>query len=176
MLNEAQEKYLVTIPEEKRVTIHPLNPKLENTANEIITQAQALVPSLKVLHMGASGLGISGQGDLDIYLLAPAADFARHLPQIVQAFGLPKSQGQTSVAWEFERNGFPVELYLTDPDSPAMRDQIRIYEILRDNDGLRKDYEALKQKFDGLPFRDYQRAKYEFYNRLLAVDKDVNHE
>lgn len=65
MLTQDQEKYLLTIPGDKKVTIKPFSHEQTKIAEEVITRIQNSSPDLKVVHMGASGLGISGQGDID---------------------------------------------------------------------------------------------------------------
>ena len=170
MLTQAQQKYLLTIPKEKTVTIYPFTKELEQAADELIATVQRAVPDLTVQHLGASALGLSGQGDLDIYTFCDPAAFNVYLPRLIETFGEPEKRGKTSIKWAFEKNGFPVELYLTDPSSDAMQEQIKTFELLRDNEQLRSEYEALKEKMNGRPFRQYQVAKYEFYNRLLRHD------
>lgn len=169
MLLPDEEKYIQTIPEDKIVRIFPFDPKVTQAAEEIISQVHAGFPNLEVLHMGASGLEISGQNDIDLYMLSPWQEFSKYLDDLIKIFGEPKSKRQDSVAWNFERNGFPVELYLTDPTSEPMKRQIGVYEILKSDPKLLKEYEILKQEMNGKSFREYQKQKYEFYHKVLAL-------
>jgi GrpB-like predicted nucleotidyltransferase (UPF0157 family) len=50
-----------------------------------------------------------------------------------------------------------------------MQRQIRVFELLRDRPDLLVEYEKLKWQLKGQSFRIYQKAKYEFYNRILQV-------
>lgn len=170
MLTEAQQKYLLTIPLDKIATILPFSPKLEATAADLMSAVQKIVPDLEVRHMGAAALGLSGQGDIDIYIFCQQNVFEHHLPALVQTFGKPTHQSENSITWAFEKNDFPVEIYLTDPSSPAMQEQINMFELLRDNADLRKKYETLKDGMNGRSFREYQTAKYEFYNKALSIE------
>lgn len=168
MLTPNQEKYLLTIPKDKRVEIKSYDPKLGKIAEQTITPIKEIdKEKLEVFFMGAGGLEISGQGDLDIYVLSRAEDFGKYLPKLVELFGEPKTKKETSIAWEFVRDNVPVELYLTDPRTESMREQVAIFVILKHDKQLLKEYEYLKHEFNGKSFRDYQRAKYEFYNKLL---------
>ncbi len=167
MLLPGEIKYLQTIPVDKIVQIFPFDPKVSEAAEEIIFQIHKFFPGLEIIHMGASGLKISGQNDLDLYMLAPWQEFNKYLNKLIEIFGEPKSKKQDSVAWEFNRNGFPVELYLTDPSSEPMQAQISVYQILKNNPQLLKEYENLKQAMNGKDFREYQEKKYEFYHRIL---------
>lgn len=167
MLTEEQERYIQTIPEDKKVKIYPYSPKLKDIANEFIQKIRSIDPNLEIMFMGASGLGILGQGDIDLYILSPASEFKKYLPGLIEQFGEPRSKHETSVAWQFERENHEVELYLTDPSSSAMKEQVKVFEILKNNPEILKAYEQLKQDSDGISFREYQRRKYEFYNKLL---------
>lgn len=166
MLTPAQEKYLLTIPEDKKVMVQKYDPRTSQIVEGIIQQIKLVEPNLEIKFMGASALGISGQGDLDIYVFSPRSEFDQHRENLEKVFGKPAING-TSVKWEFTKEGHNVELYITDPSDKALQEQVKIFEILKSNKDLLKEYEALKENAKDLSFREYQRRKYEFYNRLL---------
>ncbi len=168
MLTKPQENYLLTIPEDKVVHINPYSADLQKIADEIISEIKSISEDIDIRLMGATGLHISGQGDLDMYMLHPVKDFYLYLPELIDHFGNPTHQHKDNVEWLFVKKGVEVELYLTDPSTPSMAEQIRIYELLKNNENLKLEYENLKTDADGKSFRDYQRAKYEFYNKVLA--------
>jgi GrpB-like predicted nucleotidyltransferase (UPF0157 family) len=169
MLLPDEQKYLQTIPEDKIVKISPFDPKITETAEEIIRQIHEVFPDLEIIHMGASGLKISGQNDIDLYMLSPWQEFTKYLEGLIKILGQPKSQRQDSVAWEFVKNGFEVQIYLTDPSSEPMQRQVGVFNKLKENPKLLKKYEQLKQEMDGKSFREYQVRKYEFYHKILAL-------
>ncbi len=117
--------------------------------------------------MGSVALGIVGQKDIDIYALADTEDFGKYLPTFEKLFGKLDKQGKyvkkTFVEWKFQKDSYEVEVYLT--ESPER--QIKVFEILKSNKKLLKEYENLKLSFNGKRYKDYQKAKYEFYNRIL---------
>jgi GrpB-like predicted nucleotidyltransferase (UPF0157 family) len=117
--------------------------------------------------MGASGLGISGQGDIDIYALASLIEIESYFPIFQELFGEPVSKRDDSITWEMEIEGYPIELYLTDPNSKPMQRQLKVFQILKDNPKLLDEYKDLKEKMNGKSFREYQKQKYEFYHRIL---------
>jgi len=49
-----------------------------------------------------------------------------------------------------------------------MKRQIRVFEILKNNERLLKEYEELKENMNGKSFREYQKRKYEFYHKILG--------
>jgi len=167
MLSWDEEDYLNKIPEDKVVKIFPYSKEIEGIVEEITNKISSVLPKLKVKHMGASSLKMSGQGDVDIYIFSNQKDFDKYKPVLVRIFGNPKSEKYDSIAWKFEDKNHEVELYLTDPTSIPMQRQMKVFEILRDDLILRKEYEELKANMNGKTFKEYQRKKYEFYHKIL---------
>lgn len=166
MLTPNQEKYLLTIPEDRMVKIKPFDPKAKETAQEIIRQINSKIPDLEIFYGGASALGIAGQNDIDLNLLSAPEEYNKYIPILIELFGQPSKTNPSLVKWGFEQNGFDVELYLTDRSSPLLQEQIKTFEILRDNPSYQKEYEQIKLASNGLPFREYMRKKYKFFNKL----------
>ena len=166
MLTENQEKYLLKIPEDKIVKIVPFDPLIPNIVEGIKSKIRNAGINLEVKFIGASGLGISGQGDIDLYILAPEKDFEKYIPALENAFG-PKVANISSHKWQFIFENHEVEMYLADPSTPSMQEQIQVFEILKNNDGLLKQYDEIKSSADGQTFREYMGRKYEFFNRIL---------
>lgn len=167
MLTKDQKNYLNKIPANKKVKIFPFNKKVTKTADEIIDAIKNIYPNLKLIHMGTSALKISGQNDIDIYAFSDPSNFDKYLPGLTKLFGEPLGEHNTFIEWNFDKNGFEVEFYLTAPDSETMMQQITVFKTLKANKKLLKEYETLKSSMNGQSFRDYQRKKYEFYNKLL---------
>jgi len=170
MLTPDQEKYLLTIPPDKLARLQPFDPVVRHAAEQIIVQIKEAVPGLEVFFGGASALGIAGQNDIDLNVLSSPLEYAKYLPALSATFGPPARQNPNLVKWEFSRDGFDVELYLTDRDSGSLREQIRTFELLRDKPKLREEYERLKLVCNGLPLREYMRQKYEFFNKILKKE------
>lgn len=167
MLTWDEEDFLKKIPKDKKVVVKPFDEKITQIADDIIKKVQQVLPNLEIKHMGASALGISGQGDIDIYIFSLPKDFKHYTPLLIKLFGNPKSSNEDSIAWKFEVGGHEVELYLTNPNSKTMQRQIAVFEALQKNKSLRKRYKELKEKLKGKSFREYQRKKYEFYHKIL---------
>jgi len=168
MLTKDQKRYLEKIPASKRVKIYLFDKKVQKIAENIIQSVKEICPDLKVVHMGASALGIAGQKDLDIYAFSEPKDFNKYLPRLTKLFCKPKSKHETFIEWNFTRSGCSVEFYLTDPDSESMKQQIAAFETLRKDKKLLNKYENLKMSMNGKSFKEYQRKKYEFFNKILA--------
>ena len=169
MLTPNQEKYLLTIPDEKIVKIYPYDPGIKNAAKSIIDKIHRAGINLDIKFMGASALGIAGQGDIDLYVLCPEGEFAAYLSKLERVFGR-KEQGISLIKWEFIEQGFPVELYLTDPKTLSTREHMEVFRILKSTPKFLKEYEEVKTLADGISFREYMRRKYEFFNKILKND------
>ena len=170
MLTPNQEKYLLTIPEDKIIAIKPFDPKVKGVAQNIISKIKEVLPEAKVLFMGASALGIAGQNDIDMTILANR-EFNRYSNELENLFGKPVKSNPTLIKWEFVKDGFEVELYLNNKTSSALQEQIDTFNLLKNNFELLKEYEQIKLKSDGLPFREYMKRKYEFFNKILNIQK-----
>lgn len=164
MLTKDEKDYLKKIPASKKASIKPFDQQAKKVGDSVVSKIKKALPKVKVLFMGSTALGIAGQNDIDIYVLSEPKDFDKYLPNLKKLFGAPKHIHKTFIEWKFDKSGYPVELYLTEPPEK----QIKVFEILKSNKKLLKRYENLKLKFNGKSFRDYQRAKYEFYNQILS--------
>ena len=171
MLTRAETKYLAAIPKDRTVRICPFDAvKVERISESIVERVRKRVTEVwEIKFLGASALGIAGQKDIDVFLLCPADSFKLYLPSLTREFGQPKpwKTRQPSIDWEWEEDGYAVELSLTSPHSPATRRQLKVLELLQKDPALLAEYGRLKQGFDGKGYHDYQKAKYGFYNRML---------
>jgi hypothetical protein len=72
MIKDSQRKYLQSLTPERlnsKVHLHLYEPKIEKIAERIISKIRELIPDADVRFLGASALKISGQNDIDIYIL-----------------------------------------------------------------------------------------------------------
>lgn len=167
MLTKDEKDFLNKIPADKKVYIHSFDPKAVKVAEDLIRSINNIHPNLEIKHLGASVLGISGQNDIDIYTFSNPKDFDKFLPGLAKLFGKPFYRHKTFIEWKFSKNGFDIEFYLTSPNSETMKRQIKVFEILKNNKDLLKEYEKLKKSMNGKSFREYQEKKYKFYHRIL---------
>ena len=168
MLTQDEIIYLKKIPQDQKSTIYPFDPKAKETGLLIVSKIRSALPDVNVLFMGSTALEIAGQNDIDIYILADSKDFDKYLPELTKIYGKPKNVHKTFIEWSFTQNHYPVELYLTEPPDS----QIKVFEILKADKHLLKQYDSLKLTMKGKSQRDYQRKKYEFYNKLLNNPKE----
>ena len=165
MLSPDEQNYLDHLLPEKAeeiIVIKPYDPGLENIANDVIQEIHATIPDANIRFMGASELGISGQNDIDVYVLGSSGRLGGWILKLNELFG-----EQIKGKWQFNRDGFEISIYAADPESPTQKKQIEVFEKLKGNKSILKDYEKLKESMNGKTYKDYQIAKYEFYHALL---------
>jgi GrpB-like predicted nucleotidyltransferase (UPF0157 family) len=170
-LDEKQKKYLETISDSEMVVIRPWDPKTELVAKKLMDDMRSAVPDLEVFHTGAAALKISGKNDLDFSILGVPKDFDNYLPALVKVLGEPQKRGKENVRWEITRDGFPVDVHLTNKDSLGWKEHRKVFELLRDGPQLLEEYRILKEQSAGVSLREYQRRKYEFYNKIVKADE-----
>jgi GrpB-like predicted nucleotidyltransferase (UPF0157 family) len=165
MLSLDEQDYLDHLPPEKIdeiVVVKPYDPQIENIAKNIIQKIQTVTPDADVRFMGASALGISGQNDVDIYILGSPEKLDGWVIKIKELYG-ERIKGK----WQFCRDGCEVSVYIANPNDPNQKKQITVFEKLKNNPSTLKAYERLKESMNGKTYKDYQIAKYEFYHKLL---------
>lgn len=169
MLTEGQIKYLATVPDDQRMVVKPFNPRGLDIANNIIFDIKTLEPDLGVMLLGSLALKISGQEDIDISVFCIKSEQPIHIDSFKELFGEPTRQTANSTGWDFDKEGFSVSVWLTDPTTETTNDQIRVFNMLKDNPELLKEYEKIKEDAKDLTYKEYQTKKYEFYNRILGL-------
>lgn len=168
MLTEDQIKYLATVPDNKRMTIRPFNPKGLDIAGQIIKDIKSVEPDLEVVLMGSLALKIWGQEDIDINVFCIKSRQVNHLDNFKNLFGQPSRQGKNYIGWDFQRDGFSVDIRLTDPTSKNTIAQIEVFNLLKNNPNLLKEYEKIKKEARHSTYKEYQTRKFEFFNKVLA--------
>ncbi len=170
MLTEAQKKYLETIPVNKITEIKPWDPQTKAVALRLVDKIKSVVPMLEIFYSGASALEVAGQNDIDITIKCPINDLKKYLPDLRTVLGEPNKVGKENIRWEpIYVEGYEAEIHMAGPNSPALQEHIKVFELLKNNSELRRKYEKLKNESNDIPYREYQRRKYEFYNKILRL-------
>ena len=136
MLTPDEEKYLAGIPENKKIFIQEFNPATKEVTNRIIARIQAEKPGIEVSNFGSTALEIAGQNDIDLNVLSSLDAYTDDLPILEKLFGQPKQKERLPMKWEFMEDGFEVEVYLSDKNSPTFQDHVRVYTAMKENPAL----------------------------------------
>ncbi len=169
MITPEQEKWLEHLSDDDHVKIYLFDPCSREIFEKIKKQIQSgLGENIEVVHRGATALGISGQGELDVYIPVSEHDFNSVTILVEKLFGKPKS------FYLLERARFvtsvdntKVEVFVINNKSKSWLDGIKFEEYLRNNPEALDAYKKLKESGDGLSTRKYYRRKIEFINSIL---------
>ena len=167
MLTESQSAYLETL-QNVPVRFRPYDPLAAKAAQQIIQAINRARPELRTLLVGSMGLGIKGRGTLDIMVLGTIADLPIHISFLRPALGTPAVREDAEVIWRLTRSGYPMEVRLVDRDSQEVKDSLTVIDLLKKDADIRRQYEELKTKYEEASLRDYQEAKFLFFNQLLG--------
>ena len=167
MLTQEQEKYLETIPENKKIFVQDFNPAVRVASENVVSKIKSENPDWDVWPIGSSELGIAGQNDIDINIPIKPDEVDNYLPKLKKILGPPRQKEKLPMKWEFTQDGFEVELYLTDSTIKTFKDHLDVFTMLKEHSGLRARYEEIKKSADGGSFREYMKKKYELFNEIL---------
>jgi hypothetical protein len=162
MLTEGQSNYLSKVSDDQKMVVKPFNPKGLEVANQIIAEIKAVEPDLEVICIGSLPLKIAGQEDIDINAFCIKDEQPKHIENFKRLYGEPGRVGKSSIGWDFERDGFSVDVWLTDPTAETTKAQLKVFNLLKDNPELLKEYEQIKLSAKGLPYKQYQQRNTNF--------------
>jgi GrpB-like predicted nucleotidyltransferase (UPF0157 family) len=170
MITPEQEKWLLHLSDTDVVKIYPADPKANEKFEKIKQQIQSVLgKNINVLHKGATSLGISGQGELDIYIPVSAKDFDSMVNSVANIFDKPKS------FYPLERARFitfidntKAEIFVINENGKDWVNSCKFENFLQKNPETLEAYKILKEKGQGLSTRTYYLRKIEFINDILA--------
>ncbi len=143
-------------------------PEVIEVANAVIHDIHKVAPELEVLFMGAAALGLPGKNDVDLDILCDQKDLHTYTRRLETILGEAKKGNDGSSSWNFDRDGFEVDVFLSDPRFSHVPEQKRIFDIMKSDRQAFDTYKQLKIDCDGLPYAEYERRKKEFYRELLS--------
>jgi GrpB-like predicted nucleotidyltransferase (UPF0157 family) len=136
---------------------------------------KSVQPYLVVHLIGSASFGIAGRKDLDFFVESKRDDMGGNIEALAGIFGDPKKVRPAFAEWNFDRDGWEVNILLIDPESRKFRDQMLACAIIKDDDGIRAEYERLKLNLDGHSQREYERRKTIFFSRITkGREKDFD--
>lgn len=169
MLTKGQANYLAKVPDDQKMVVKPFNPRGLEIANQVIAEIKEIEPELEVILLGSLPLKILGQEDIDISAFCIKSEQSKHIDNFKKLFGEPNRGGINSVGWDFQREGFSVSVWLTDPTVETTKQQVAIFNLLKNNPELLEEYAKIKEEAQYLPYKEYQKRKYVFFNRILGI-------
>jgi GrpB-like predicted nucleotidyltransferase (UPF0157 family) len=170
MLTKADINWLEHLSNSRRIKIVPYDPDVQNIfnaqRNEILN---ILGQQTIVLHGGSSGLGISGQDEIDIFIPVSRALFDKTVKKLTVAYGLPGSYyAQERVRFNRYVKRKKIEVFVVNKSSVRWKRSVAFENYLRTHSVALKAYNKLKEEANGKGVKDYYRLKLEFANEVIA--------
>jgi GrpB-like predicted nucleotidyltransferase (UPF0157 family) len=170
MITAEQQIWLNHLSNEDKVLIIPYDVKSPQKFKAIERKIkETLGEKTVVLHRGASSMGISGQGELDIYVPVDEKAFKSKLKPLKNLFGKP------GTVYPLERarfvthiDGTKAEVFLINKNSQGWLDGLKFEKYLKRHPDALMDYRDLKEKNDGLSTKAYYTEKIAFINKILS--------
>ena len=170
MLTKDQQKWVDHLSDVDTINILPFNTNVGKIFEEIKEQIKLILgKETEVVHRGASGLGISGQSEIDVYIPVRAEKIEPMASKMEVVFGKPKSiypEERTKFIKFVE--GTKLEIILVNKACKSWIDGEIFNTYLKKNISVLEEYRKLKEDGNGLSVREYYRRKIEFINDILS--------
>lgn len=170
MISPEQEQWLEHLDSSNQVTILPFDARSKARFAVFKKQVQELIGEGKdIVHRGASSLGISGQGELDVYIPVRPQEFDAMVALLKSRFGTPGSVYPGKRArFNARIEDTKVELFVINKDDRGWTESCLFEDYLRITPEALRAYEVLKESAAGQSTREYYRRKIAFINETIA--------
>jgi len=171
MLTPEQEKWINSLSD-RQVVIVPYDDRSERLFNEVKKEIHNLLgPEVKVEHVGASSLGISGQNEIDVSIVINKDKFDEYISKLETVFGPVKAKYVDRVRFEEKKEGKKIDLKLIDVDHSNYKKSKVFENYLKNNPEELERYKLIKEESNGQTVKEYYRRKTEFINEVLLKVK-----
>lgn len=169
MLSKKQKDWLNHLSSDKKISILPFDSRVNEIFLKIKEKIQSnLGKNTRVEHRGASGLGISGQDEIDVYVPVQPSEFDSYIPKMSKVFGEPRSLYPLErVRFSEEVDGKKIDLFLINEEHKDWLKGVKFENYLKSHPKDLKKYKKLKEEMNGFTVKDYYTRKNEFINKIL---------
>ena len=167
MLTDKQEKWLEHLSDTNKTVLNPFNTKVLIEFISLKKKLQKILGrDTAILLKGSSSLGISGKGELDVYIPVSRSDFDSTFGKLESVIGQPGSYyPYEGVRFNLVENKTQVELFLINAESWK---QLNIFEDwLRCHPEDLQNYEKIKVSLVGKSTQEYYKKKLIFFNTII---------
>ncbi len=173
MLSKVQQEWLQHLSDIKPVKVVLYNPKSKDIFISQKAQLKTLLGGeFEIVHMGATALGISGKGDVDIYIPVEEAQFDSTMIKLQTVLGYPGSHYHLErVRWNLVVDNIEVEILLMNKKNETWVKMVAFETYLRTHPEALNSYQKLKEEAEGQSTREYYRRKLIFMNEVLEKVK-----
>jgi GrpB-like predicted nucleotidyltransferase (UPF0157 family) len=121
-----------------------------------------------VLHKGATAWGISGKGDVDIYIPVAVEQFDGCFERLRPVLGEPGSHyPHERVRWNRQVDGLEVEIFLVNQDAEFYRNNVAFWDYIEAHPDALAKYSRIKEEAGGTSTREYYTRKAIFITAIL---------
>ena len=169
MLSQEQQAWLNKLSDTDAVRIAPYDPR----AREVFQQQAAALREVLgaeavILHKGASAWGISGKGDVDIYIPVAAEQFDATVEQLKPLLGEPASRYPLRrVRWRRLAHDIEVEIFVANQSAAFYQDSLLFWGHVETHPATLAAYEQVKAEAAGLSTRAYYTRKAIFITKIV---------
>ncbi len=170
MLTLDQQEWINHLNDTDQVKIVAYNPQVKQIFQTYKKQLQTVLdPYQSIQHRGASAMGISGKGDIDIYIPLEPQLFNQTVIAIEGLYGKPGSVYPLKRArWTLDHQGVEVEIFVINQQDESWTTSVIFEDYLVTHPHSLHEYAKLKERLAGQSTRSYYRAKTEFINSILS--------
>lgn len=157
MLTKADIKWLSKLSASKKVKIIPYNPEIKEVfrkqKEEIL---EILGHKVEILHKGATSFGISGQGEIDLFIPVSLDLLDEYIEKLQKVYGKPKSLSPKNRArFNHQQDNIEIEILVVNEDSEGWKRNIAFEDYLKNHSETLEEYRKLKENSKGLNIREY---------------------
>lgn len=170
MLTLDQEKWIKSLGSKaNKIKIVPYDPKIKVVFEKIKKEIQDDFGAIKVFHCGSTGMGISGQGEIDCYIPVSESNFDEYIRKMIAHFG-PAGSIYPLRRARFVKyiDGIKIEMFIINEKHYDWINCLRFENYLKSHTEALEAYSKLKENCDGVSVPEYYRRKTEFINDILA--------
>ena len=152
-----------------KIKIVPYDPKTKEVFEKIKKEIQTVLGEAEVFHRGATGLGISGQGEIDCFIPISENLFNEYLKKMIKRFG-PAGSIYPLRRARFVKyiDEIKIEMFIINEKSFDWTNSLKFENYLKSHTEALEAYKKLKEDCEGLSVSEYYRRKTEFINDILA--------
>ena len=170
MLTSEQENWILHLNNTKKIKIIPYNPEVKLVFEKIKKEIQKVLGEVKVKHCGATSLGISGQGEIDLYVPVSEKSFNGYLEKLVKHLGKAGSvYPLRRVRFVKYISGIKIEIFLINKEIDDWKNCVKFENYLKQHPEILEEYKKLKEESEGLTVQEYYRKKLEFINKIIML-------
>lgn len=152
----------------EKVKILPPNPRLNQIGEEFLDYLRNLLgKDIEIERRGASTLGISGKGEMDIYVRVLPEQFSKCLKILKKKYGEPGRIEELRARFNSKYEGIDVEIILINKDHPDEIEGRKFFSYLKTHPESLKEYEVVKKKSAQISEREYYLQKDKFIRKIL---------